>query len=144
MRPHRWQPIKAPPSLGFSRQEHWSGLPFPSPIRLSLDIAKCPQGTKLPLLVENYSPGDLCPWRKAWGGARLVEKGIFSPSWVQTERQRSVSVSPPYRKHYLGGRLPSSEQSGFGLIPLSPITRLIVLMSSWPLLFPFIPALPRS
>ena len=21
---------KAPPSLGFSRQEHWSGLPFPS------------------------------------------------------------------------------------------------------------------
>ena len=21
----------APPSLGFSRQEHWSGLPFPSP-----------------------------------------------------------------------------------------------------------------
>ena len=22
---------QAPPSLGFSRQEHWSGLPFPSP-----------------------------------------------------------------------------------------------------------------
>ena len=21
-----------PPSLGFSRQEHWSGLPFPSPM----------------------------------------------------------------------------------------------------------------
>ena len=26
---------KAPPSLGFSRQEHWSGLPFPSPTRES-------------------------------------------------------------------------------------------------------------
>ena len=25
--PQRWQP-----SLGFSRQEHWSGLPFPSPM----------------------------------------------------------------------------------------------------------------
>ena len=24
---------QAPPSLGFSRQEHWSGLPFPSPMR---------------------------------------------------------------------------------------------------------------
>ena len=24
-----------PPSLGFSRQEHWSGLPFPSPMRES-------------------------------------------------------------------------------------------------------------
>ena len=23
---------QAPPSLGFSRQEHWSGLPLPSPI----------------------------------------------------------------------------------------------------------------
>ena len=22
---------KAPPSMGFSRQEYWSGLPFPSP-----------------------------------------------------------------------------------------------------------------
>ena len=27
---------QAPPSLGFSRQEHWSGLPFPSPIEGSL------------------------------------------------------------------------------------------------------------
>ena len=26
---------QAPPSLGFSRQEYWSGLPFPSPIRES-------------------------------------------------------------------------------------------------------------
>ena len=24
---------QAPPSLGFSRQEHWSGLPLPSPWR---------------------------------------------------------------------------------------------------------------
>ena len=24
---------QAPPSLGFSRQEHWSGLPFPFPMR---------------------------------------------------------------------------------------------------------------
>ena len=23
---------QAPPSIGFSRQEHWSGLPFPSPV----------------------------------------------------------------------------------------------------------------
>ena len=26
---------QAPPSLGFSRQEHWSGLPFPSPTHAS-------------------------------------------------------------------------------------------------------------
>ena len=26
---------QAPLSLGFSRQEHWSGLPFPSPVNES-------------------------------------------------------------------------------------------------------------
>ena len=26
---------QSPPSLGFSRQEHWSGLPFPSPVQES-------------------------------------------------------------------------------------------------------------
>ena len=26
---------QAPPSLGFSRQEHWSGLPFPVPMQQS-------------------------------------------------------------------------------------------------------------
>ena len=33
-RPHRWQPTRLP-SLGFSRQEYWSGLPFPSPVHES-------------------------------------------------------------------------------------------------------------
>ena len=38
---------KAPPSLGFSRQEHWSGLPFPSPmhekVKTESDISQsCP------------------------------------------------------------------------------------------------------
>ena len=28
-------PHQAPLSLGFSRQEHWSGLPFPSPMHES-------------------------------------------------------------------------------------------------------------
>ena len=31
---------QAPPSLGFSRQEHWSGLPFPSPIKYKLEEVK--------------------------------------------------------------------------------------------------------
>ena len=33
--PQRWQPTRLPPSLGFSRQEHWSGVPFPSPMHES-------------------------------------------------------------------------------------------------------------
>ena len=34
VRPHRRQPTRIL-SLGFSRQEHWSGLPFPSPVQTS-------------------------------------------------------------------------------------------------------------
>ena len=41
MRPHRWQPTRLP-SLGFSRQEHWSGLPFPSPVLESEVTQSCP------------------------------------------------------------------------------------------------------
>ena len=33
---------QAPPSLGFSWQEHWSGLPFPSPMRESEVAQSCP------------------------------------------------------------------------------------------------------
>ena len=36
VRPHRRLAAhQAPPSLGFSRQEYWSGLPFPSPVHES-------------------------------------------------------------------------------------------------------------
>ena len=33
---------QSPPSLGFSRQEHWSGLPFPSPVHESEVAQLCP------------------------------------------------------------------------------------------------------
>ena len=32
---------QVPPSLGFSSQEHWSGLPFPSPMRESEIVQSC-------------------------------------------------------------------------------------------------------
>ena len=35
VRPHRQAAHQVPPSLGFSRQEHWSRLPFPSPMQES-------------------------------------------------------------------------------------------------------------
>ena len=54
---------QAPPSLGFSRQEHWSGLPFPSPMHESekwkwsrsvLSDSSGPHGLQPTRL--------LCPW----------------------------------------------------------------------------------
>ena len=52
---------QAPPSMGFSRQEYWSGLPLPSPISL-LDVSKIcrnpPYRTKL------YSKDDIIEFAK--------------------------------------------------------------------------------
>ena len=31
LRPNGLEPLQGPQSVGFSRQEHWSGLPLPSP-----------------------------------------------------------------------------------------------------------------
>ena len=55
VRPHRQQ---APLSPGFSRQEHWSGLPFPSPMHES-------EKTKwsLSVLSDSYRPHGLQPTR---------------------------------------------------------------------------------
>ena len=53
---------QAPLSLGFSRQEHWSGLPFPSPMHesevsqscltLSYPIDSSPPGSPVPGILQ--------------------------------------------------------------------------------------------
>ena len=45
---------QASPSLGFSRQEHWSGLPFPSPMHESVVTQSCPT---LPDPMDRSLPG---------------------------------------------------------------------------------------
>ena len=45
---------QAPPSMGFSRQEYWSGVPLPSP-RWSLLLHKCGQNNRE--LWKSYLPG---------------------------------------------------------------------------------------
>ena len=51
-------------SMGFSRQEYWSGLPFPSPGDLP-DLGIKP---KSPALQELSGWGPACPstWRPSW------------------------------------------------------------------------------
>ena len=53
-------PHQAPPSLGFSRQEHWSGLPFPSPMHES----------------------------EKWKWSRSVESDSQRPHGLQPKKQR--------------------------------------------------------
>ena len=60
VRPHRRQ---APPSLGFSRQEHWSGLPFPSPMQESEKWKWSRSVMSDSLRPHGLQPNRLlCPW----------------------------------------------------------------------------------
>jgi len=62
---------QAPPSLGFSRQEHWSGLPFPSPMRESeSEVAQsCPTlGDSMDCSLPGSSIHGICQARVLkWG-----------------------------------------------------------------------------
>ena len=61
---------QAPPSLGFSRQEHWSGLPLPSP-RGSGDRRKWLNCVHLERVraQSGTRPGLECSWPWQWGRA---------------------------------------------------------------------------
>ena len=54
---------QAPPSLGFSRQEHWSGLPFPSPMHESEKWKGCCSVVSDPQQPHGLQPSRLLhPW----------------------------------------------------------------------------------
>ena len=122
---------QAPPSMGFSRQEYWSGLPFPSRGDLS-DLGIEPVSPVSLALAggffttwEPYSPGDQGPnhmehrpWkaeRGAWSYEVLV---------VLTWRWSRSSTRQPHRplhaqeghshipKHVLEGSFPGREKNG--------------------------------
>ena len=76
---------QTPPSLGFSRQEHWSGLPFPSPVHERKSESEVAQSC--PTLSD---PMDCSPLGSSVHGifqARVLEWGAiaFSKwlSWVE-------------------------------------------------------------
>ena len=78
-------PIDSSPSLGFSRQEHWSGLPFPSPMHESekwkWSAQSCPT---LSDLMDCSLPG-------------LSIHGIFQArvlEWVAIVFSKESSLSP--------------------------------------------------
>ena len=77
---------QAPLSLGFSRQEHWSGLPFPSPMRESEVAQSC---------LTRSDPMDCSPPGSAVHGifqARVLEWGAIAwSSESQTPRTQGFS-----------------------------------------------------
>ena len=91
---------QAPPSLGFSRQEHWSGLPFPPPMRES-------EKWKWSLSVVDCS----LPGSSVHGifQARVLEWGAiafsnFNPTWPLNKRLNYLpwpSLTLTIRLNYL-------------------------------------------
>ena len=55
--------FQAPPSMGFSRQEYWSGVPFPSPSLLpnsTQNLTNCQNA----LLARSASEAGIKPWMR--------------------------------------------------------------------------------
>ena len=92
---------QASPSLGFSRQEHWSGLPFPSPMHESKSESEVAQ-----LCLTLSDPMDFSlPGSSVYGFSRQEYwSGVPLPSPRQhIEKQR----------HYSANKGPSSQGYGF-------------------------------
>ena len=90
---------QAPPSLGFSRQEHWSGLPFPSPMHKSeSEVAQSCPTLSDPM---DCSPGSGSPVHAVFQ-ARVLKWGAIA-FWQCIKKQR----------HHFADKGPSSQSYGF-------------------------------
>ena len=92
---------QAPPSLGFSRQEHWSRLPFPSPMHESESEVK--SLSRVRLLATPWTAAYQAP--PSMGFARQEYwSGLPSPSLMESHPYSSTSLKltpvlwPPYAK----------------------------------------------
>ena len=96
---------QAPLSLEFSRQEHWSGLPFPSPMHES-EKSKWSRS----VMSDSSRPHGLQPTRllHPWNfPARVLEWGAIAFSDDQP-RQHTKK-----QRHYFAHKDPSSQSYGF-------------------------------
>src|SRR5574341_2579540 len=72
---------QAPPSLGFSRQEQWSGLPFPSPVHEKLKN-KVKSLSRVRLLATPWTEAHQAPpsvgfsRQEYWSGEPLPSLGL--------------------------------------------------------------------
>ena len=75
---------QAPPSLGFSRQEHWSGLPFPSPVYES--GAPSPWSHMIKVFHWDVSRSDVCRFQF------MLLKGKCNTLWMVETTRRNLDT----------------------------------------------------
>ena len=94
---------QAPPSLGFSRQEHWSGLPLPSPMHESVKSLSRVRPSATPWTAAcQASPSMGFSRQEYWSGVPLpspislryqMERWLFDKMREALVRKRSESHS---------------------------------------------------
>ena len=143
---------QAPPSLGFSRQEHWSGLPFPSPMqgsekwKWSRSVVPDPQQphglqpTRLlrPWDFPGKSPGVGCHrllWCKHWVSEwvkSLSRVWLFATPWT-VAYQAPPSMGFSRQEYWSGLPFPSpGDLPNPGIEPGSPAFQADALTSEPP------------
>ena len=69
---------QAPPSMGFSRQEYWSGVPLPSPLHVLLASYLVESTICLQCGRSGFGPWvRKIPWRKTWQPTSVFLPGEF-------------------------------------------------------------------
>ena len=85
---------QVPPSLGFSRQEHWSGLPFPSPMHESEKWKSSLSVMSDSLRPHRRQPARLChPW--ASPGKNSGVGCLFLLQCMKVKSESEVAQSCP-------------------------------------------------
>ena len=84
---------QAPPSMGFSRQEYWSGLPFPSPGDLP-DPGIEPGSAALQAdALHSEPPGKPAKWKNPFSKGYIQDGSIYLKAYVHTKMCFSVCSS---------------------------------------------------
>ena len=78
---------QALPSMGFSRQEYWNGVPLPSPVTLDLTVKKCIKNIQPPPVpFESPIKTGRWPYTQVAGVAWVL--GMLEHHWGGQEESR--------------------------------------------------------
>ena len=98
---------QAPPSPGFSRQEHWSGLPFPSPMHESEKWKWSHSVVSNSSWPHGLQPTRLLSWDFPWMHVYVYKYEAFARkrclSWDLKFKQELTSWREMYDKHSSSG-----------------------------------------
>ena len=83
---------QAPPTMGFSRQEYWSGLPFPSPVDLPDPMIKLMSPALASRFFTNEPPGKPRPIFTLYASVQFSSIPLFVTPWTAA-LQASLSVT---------------------------------------------------